>query len=173
MENDFFAFLNTLEGISFRKPTEEEMSKLRTISSTKLPDMFMEVYSNAMPADEVEFCDFVFYGIDRIIAENTDYIPGANIAPYGFFTFASTLDGDGICMDLNDSQFPVYQCSHSLLSNENKISYYKKKIITLEFNYENIIKFSPKLADGFSDFISKLIDDEVDTYSVIDIIKTL
>lgn len=172
MVKKFIDFLSNLEGASLRPATDDEIRKIKELSE-ELPDVFVEIYSQAVPEDELEYEDFVFYDIDRICIENTDAVPGANILPFGLFTFASTFDGDAICVDLNDSMLPVYQCSHSLLSDENEISYYKKTMISLEFNYDNIIKVSPRLADSFSDFVSKLIDDDVETYSVTDMIDML
>lgn len=173
MKNQLYKFFESLEGISFISPTKNEIEKLKDLSSNKLPAIFLEVYSKAVPDDDVEYGDFVFYGIKRMIDENTKYIPGANLLPFGLFTFASTFDGDSICFDLNDTNFPVYQCSHTLLSGEDDISYYKGKMHTLDFNYENILKVAPKLADNFDDFVCKLLSDEAETFSVTDMISML
>ena len=172
MTTKFIHFLSNLEGASLRAATDDEIKKLKELTD-KLPDVFVEIFSQAMPEDDLEYEDFEFYGIDRICIENVDAVPGANLLPFGFFTFASTFDGDSICVDLNDPDLPVYQCSHSLLEDETEISYYKKEMITLAFNYENIVKVSPKLADCFSDFVDKLINNDVETYSVTDIISGL
>ena len=172
MVKKFIEFLSNLEGASLRAATDDEINKIKELSE-ELPDVFVEIYSQAVPEDELEYEDFVFYDIDRICIENTDAVPGANILPFGLFTFASTFDGDAICVDMNDSELPVYQCSHSLLSDENEISYYKKTMISLEFNYDNIIKVSPRLADSFSDFVDKLINNDTETYSVTDMIAML
>ena len=74
---------------------------------------------------------------------------------------------------MNEPHAPVYQCSHSLFDDETGISYYKEKLISLEFNYENIIRLSPKLADSFLEFIRKLSNKDIITYSVTDIISRL
>ena len=171
--NEFYNFLTSIEGISLRTPTAAELTKLKKIASNKLPDLFTETYTDKMPMEDVEFLDFVFYDINRIYDENTDYVPGANLLPYGLFTFASTFDGDSICIDMNEPHAPVYQCSHSLFDDETSISYYKGEIISLEFNYENIIRLSPKLAGSFLEFIRKLSNKDIITYSVTDIINML
>ena len=173
MIKKFIDFLSNLEGASLRPATDDEIRKIKELSE-ELPDVFVEIYSQAVPEDELEYEDFVFYDIDRICIENTDAVPGANILPFGLFTFASTFDGDAICVDMNDPELPVYQCSHSLLSDEDGISYYKKDhMVTLEFNYDNILKVSPRLADSFSDFVDKLINNDTETYSVTDMIAML
>ncbi|MCH5185179.1 MAG: SMI1/KNR4 family protein [Oscillospiraceae bacterium] len=172
MVKKFINFLNNLQGASLRAAADDEIRKIKGLSE-KLPDVFVEIYSQAVPENKLEYEDFVFYDIDRIYAENTDMVPGVNILPFGLFTFASTFDGDAICVDLNIPDLPVYQCSHSLLSDETEINYYKKDMITLAFNYENILKVSPKLADSLSDFVNKLINNDTETYSVTDIIDML
>ena len=161
MNNQFYRFLSSLEDISFRKPTGEELQKLKEISSGKLPGLFMEVYTTAMPEEDAEFEDFVFYGIERMYEENTDYIPGANILPFGLFTFASTFTGDAVCMDLNDPQFPVYLCSHEFLCDEEEICCYEEKMEHLPFTYENVLKVSHKLADSFAEFVKLLAAGEL------------
>lgn len=159
MNNIFFSFLKNIDGISFVKPNDEELLKFREISSDRLPDMLTEVYTNNMPAGEFEFSDFVFYDINRLYDENINYVAGANIFPFGFFTFASVaFDGDSICIDLNDNNLPVYQCSHEILCDETEIYDYEEHK-SLEFNYDNIIKVSEKLADSFTEFINELSDD--------------
>ncbi len=163
MNNIFLSFLKSIDGISFVKPNDEELLKFRKISFDRLPDILTEVYTDTMPEDEVEFSDFVFYDINRMYDENINYVAGANIFPFGFFTFASTFDGDSICIDLNDDKFPVYQCSHELLADEDEIYCYKEnEMRSLEFNYDNIIKVSQKLADSFTEFINELA--EADQY---------
>lgn len=156
MDNIFFSFLKSIDGISFAKPNDVELLKFREISDG-LPDIIKEVYTNNMPAGEYEFSDFVFYDINRLYDENIDYVAGANIFPFGFFTFASTFDGDSICIDLNDSNLPVYQCSHELLGDETEIYDYEEDE-SLEFNYDNIIKVSDRLADSFTEFINELLN---------------
>lgn len=174
MTKEFVDFLSTIEGTSFRAAMDDEIAKLKELSDNRLPDDFIEIYSKSVLENKVEYGDIVFYGIGRMYDENTAYVPGTNIFSLGLFTFASTFDGDSICIDLNDTKLPVYQCSHELLCDETKISYYKKgEMRTLEFSYENVIKASPKLADSISDFIRKLIDNSVETYGVIDMIDML
>ena len=173
MDNQLLLFLKSLENISFEPPTDSDIEKLQALSSGRLPVMFVEAYSKSVPADDVEFDDFVFYGIDRIVDENTNAVPGTNLLPLGLFTFASTFDGDSICFDMNDSDFPVYQCSHSLLSDEDDISYYKGEMHVLPFNYQNVIKVAPKLADSFDEFVIKLQSGEAETFSVTDMIERL
>ena len=174
MDNQLLSFLKSLEGAKLERPDESDIQKIRELSSDRLPDVFIEAYSEAVPTDDTEFEDFVFYGTNRIIEENTDYVPGANLLPLGFFTFASTFDGDCICFDMNDSRFPVYQCSHELHNGEDDITYRKNsKWVELNFDYENVKTTAPVLAESFEEFIELLRSGEAVTYSVTDMIKRL
>ena len=174
MSNDFDKFLESIEGIEFENTSEDSIAKLKELFSGKLPDMLLETFEKHVPSDDVEFEDFVFYGIDRIIEENTDYVPGANIYPMGLFTFASTYDGDSIVFDSNNPSFPVYQCSHELLGDEEEISYYKNgSFQDLTFEYENVIKVSACLADSFEEFVTDLINGDAGTYSVTEMLEDL
>ena len=155
MENQLLCFLKSLDGAILDKPDESAIQRIKELSSDKLPAGFLEAFSVFAPTDDVEFGDLVFYGLEKMIEENTDYIPGANLQPIGFFTFASTFDGDSICFDLNDDHFPVYQCSHSMHSSEDDIMYYKNsKMVELRFNYDNIKATAPRLSNSFAEFIS-------------------
>lgn len=174
MDNQLLSFLRSLDNVILDKPNESELQKIKELSSNRLPAVFLEAYSTAVPSDDIEFEDFVFYGLERMIEENTDYIPGANLLPLGFFTFASTFDGDCICFDMNDSNYPVYQCSHSLHSGEDDISYSKNsKFVEMIFNYENVKATVPMLAKDFEEFISLLQSGSATTFSVTDMIARL
>lgn len=157
------------DSLMFEKGDEKEIQQLVELGKRKLPKEFINIYQEAMPIDEVEiYNDIVFYPFERIQEENVEAVPGINIYPYGLLTFASTLDGDAICIDLNDKNCAIYQCSHSLLADEEEISFYKEKMICKEFTYENIIKFSMKLADNFMEFIEKIMNENLEIYDVIE-----
>ncbi len=174
MSNIFDDLLKGIDGIKFQKTDDPEIARLKDLFSGKIPDMMLETFSEHVPAEDVEYGDFVFFGIERIIEENTDYIPGANIFPFGLFTFASTFEGDAIVFDSNDPEFPVYQCSHSLLDDEEEICFSKNgKIQSLPFSYENVIKVSARLADSFDGFVKRLISGDVGTYTITEMLEKI
>ncbi len=174
MNNPFISFLESLEEITLEISSDDAVQKIRELTADRLPAMFLETYAASAPKDDAEFGDYVFYGLDRMIDENTDYVPGANLLPLGLFTFASTFDGDCICFDMTDPKFPVYQCSHTLHNGEDDICYSKnEKFFELPFNYENVVKTAPRLADSFDEFVSHLLDGNNESYSVTDMIGRL
>ena len=174
MSNTFDDLLKGIDGIEFQKTDEQDLAGLKDLFSGKIPGMMLETFSEHVPAEDVEYGDFVFYGIKRIIEENTDYIPGANIFPFGLFTFASTFEGDAIVFDSNDPEYPVYQCSHSLLDDEEEICFSKNgKIKSLPFSYENVIKVSARLADSFEGFVKRLINGDAGTYTITEMLENI
>ncbi|MDE6209790.1 MAG: SMI1/KNR4 family protein [Lachnospiraceae bacterium] len=166
---DFIKYLKRKGKEQFTEAKEEEIQQLVEWGKGKLPEEFLWVYQKMMPKNVVGIKDIVIYSMERIENENFHYVPGANIYPLGLFTFASALDGDVICIDLNDKNGSIYQCSHSLLADEEKISFYKNKMVNLEFSYENVIRCSKKLADNYLEFTKELKKSRSITYDVVGI----
>lgn len=164
---DFMKFLKKKRKDGFAPAKEEEIQQLVEMGKGKLPNEFLEGYKNMMPEHEIEIKDIVIYPMSRMKEENFDAIPGINIYPLGFFTFASTLDGDAICIDLNDKNGAVYQCSHSLLSNGEKISFYTNKMVSLDLSYENVIRCSVKLANSYMEFAKELRKGRIIAFNVV------
>lgn len=156
MDNPFFQFLQELDGAEFREPTAEETAAFLALTDKPLPPVLTELYTRLIPAEEIECAGFVFYGIDRMINENRDYIPGANLLPFGLFTFASAMDGDSVSIDLNTPDFPVYLCPHELLGDEDAVYLFENgETQELPFNYENILRVSHRMADSFAEFLTE------------------
>lgn len=165
-------FLNGLKGASCENASEESINRLSELFDGKMPELLLDMYKEHVLTDEIGCGEIVLYGIDRIVDENNDYIPGANVHPLGLYTFASELDGDAICFDINDLAFPVYQCSHSLLEDEEEIYFSKDgEMKSLPFTYENVTRISHRLADSFEEFVEKLINDDLELYGVLDMIR--
>lgn len=139
----------------FAPATEDELKQLSDLCDGKMPEIMYKFFSECMPQEEVEIGNLVFYPLSRILQENNDYVPGCIIKPFGFVTIASTLDGDAFALDITTDDGQVYQCSHSLISEDGMSFYAKKTMVHYELNYENIIKCSLKVAkNGFSGFIT-------------------
>lgn len=153
----------------FAPATEDEMKQLSDLCYGKIPEVLYKFFSECMPQEEVEINNLVFYPLSRIVAENNNYVPGCIIRPFGFITIASTLDGDAFAIDISDSEGHVYQCSHSLISEDGMSFYAKKTMVHYDLTYENIIKCSIKIAkNGFSGFITLAKYGYVGNDSVID-----
>ncbi len=110
----------------FAPAAEEELKQLSDLCNGKMPEVMDKFFAECMPQEEVEIGNLVFYPLSRILAENSDYLPGCIIKRFGFITIASTLDGDAFAIDITSDEGNVYQCSHSLIS-EDGMSFYAKK----------------------------------------------
>ncbi len=136
----------------FAPATEDEMKQLSDLCEGKMPEDMQKFFAECMPQEEVDLGDCVLYPLSRILAENSDYVPGCIIKPFGFVTIASTPDGDAIALDITKPKGHIYQCSHSLIS-EDGMSFYADEMVHLDLNYENIIKCSYDARPNFCEFI--------------------
>jgi hypothetical protein len=159
MDNRFDELISSINGIQFKETKPEELEKLKELYGGKIPDTLLDYLKKHVPADRTKLharfaC--VFYGIEEMIEENTDAVPGCNLHPMGLYTFASLENGDSICFDSNDPSFPVYLCSHSMLEDGKEIlaDYGKTK---LPFEYENILQVSKCLGSSFDEFVMNMI----------------
>ena len=162
-------YLNENENGKFAPATEDELKQLSDLCGGKMPEVMHKFFSECMPQHEVQINNLVFYPLSRILAENSERLPGCIIKPFGFVTIASTLDGDAFAVDITNPECHVYQCSHSLLSEDGISFYAKKTMVHYELNYESISKCSLKIAkNGFCGFITLAKYGYVGNDSVID-----
>ena len=159
MCNRLDELISSANGIEFKETMPEDFEKLKKLYNGKIPDTLSDYLKKHMPADDVRLHAgkaFVYYGIEEMIEENTDAVPGCNLHPMGLYTFASLENGDSICFDSNDPSFPVYLCSHSMLEDGKEIlaDYGKTK---LPFEYENILQVSKCLGSSFDEFVMNMI----------------
>ncbi len=159
MCNRLDELISSANGIEFKETMPEDFEKLKKLYNGKMPDTLSDYLKKHMPADDVRLHAgkaFVYYGIERIIEENTDAVPGCNLHPRGLYTFASLENGDSICFDSNDPAYPVYLCSHSMFEDGDEIlaDYGKTK---LPFEYENILQVSKCLGSSFDEFVTNMI----------------
>lgn len=141
-------------------PTDNEIDSVKAITDFKLPNEYIEALSECVPEQTLTLkkSGLCVLNIREIILENTNAVPGYVVLKHGFFVFMrDRYSGDGICMDLEDENFGVYVCSHSLFSDEDKISMYiNGKMVELPMCNENIKKYAYKYADSFESFIYEL-----------------
>ncbi len=171
MLEKYLQFIKAKYPHSFREATDEEIAQLKKLTKYELPEDFIAMFRGAMPTETVEVSSITFYPLERIIAENTQYVPGANVSPYGLFAFASTADGDPVCIDLVHEDHTIFHCPHDLLSDGKEISFYKDEMITLPFNYDNITEFSGCVGEDLDEFLEMLMTDTIDLYTTTQIIN--
>ncbi|MBR3058268.1 MAG: SMI1/KNR4 family protein [Clostridiales bacterium] len=161
MVNGLDELISSADGIHFIETKPEDLEKLMDLYGRKIPDILYDYLKKHMPADNVKLQAgkaFVYYGIERIIEENTNTVPGRFLFPMGLYTFASCQNGDCICFDVNDPSFPVYVCSKLLLKGGNEISIYNgKDTRILSYEYKNVLHVSQCLGSSFEEFVTNMI----------------
>ncbi len=75
----------------FAAATEDELNQLSELCGGDMHEAMYRFFSECMPQAEIELGNLVFYPLSRILAENSDYVPGCIIKPFGLVTIASTL----------------------------------------------------------------------------------
>lgn len=132
----------------FRRASAEELSLL---SSLGLPPSIMEFYSNHTPTTFVDG-RVRLWTIPEILEENTRYVPGAYVAPFGYKVFGSTECGDAYCFDINQidsrGEPTIVLISHEVISDDTTA--------------EKVIRLAKPVATDLHDFLSKYTRGEVD-----------
>ncbi len=151
----------------FCKPEEYRIEKLKELFGDKV-NKIIDFYSKYEPDDIPLLESYVYLlGIDNIIMENTELSPGAFLSNYGFYVFATTVGGNALCIDTNDTNdgdASVYIADHSRFFYDDDID----KVVIIgenisdcyEVNYDNMVKFLPRIESSFLTFMEKLSKDE-------------
>jgi hypothetical protein len=90
------AQISAKTGVSLRPASGED---LRTLAGLGAPETIQAFYREYEPEAEAELGRVRLWPIADLLLENTDAVPGADLHPHGFVTFASTVYGDAYCFD--------------------------------------------------------------------------
>ena len=94
---NFIKILSAATGIQFQRASEDDISRLTCLG---IPSEVLKYYVRYVPANTVEY-RIRLWSVDELIEENTELLPGCCTSKYGYIVFASTLNGDAYCFDLN------------------------------------------------------------------------
>jgi len=85
--------------------------------------------------------------------QNTLYVPGLFIQPWGYVVFATSVFGDAFCFDTNSAKSkassPVVLIAHDLDWDD-------------EATRSNIAKLAKPIAGSFEEFLGKYVSEELD-----------
>ena len=102
--------INESEGIEcFSKPNETEISYLKSLN---LPKEVADFYVDNNPIDIIDINDVRLLPVSGIIEENTNYIPGYLLSPFGYSVIASTIEGDVYCIRYTANEYSIVLASH-------------------------------------------------------------
>lgn len=132
---------------------------------------FVDFYLNYQPTKLPRLaCNCTFLDIKAMVEQNTDFEPGCYLRECGIYTFALTIGGHAICIDINSGS--IYICDHGLVMqdfdtddiviNSGLVScdVYDSFHISGEipFNYDNIIICMDKIENSFLTFMENIAD---------------
>jgi hypothetical protein len=112
----------TLEDIAHAIATNSKVplrpasqADLEAVRALQLPPDVLAFYERSEPARLIELDRVRIFPIRKILDENHDYVPGADLYPHGYVVLATTLYGDTYCLDLNEPGFPVIIMTHEII----------------------------------------------------------
>ena len=151
------------EKYTFRNATEEELDRLNQLAGGRLTDHMLAFLSafgldhgkRALLRDLIEI-----HGAEDLLKYNTDAVPVYMVFQFGFFCFASFINGDALCVDLEDERHPVYQLSHELINDTDDSDileiWIDGDIQSFPRNRENALRAACTMARSFEDFIENM-----------------
>jgi hypothetical protein len=136
-------------GIQLGPPPEEQMASL---SPLQPPESLMQFYRLHAPSMEVEIGNVRLQTIRGLIDENADYVPGADLRPHGFVTFATTTCGDAYCTDCAESK-----------NDDPPIVIMAHEVSFEELDRRTILSVRKRVADNLEDFLVRFLAKTLDT----------
>ena len=161
----------------FIETSDDQITALKKLIGDKCSE-FNKFYQEYQP-NHISFLknNTILLTIDDILEENTELAPGAVLSKLGIIVFATTIGGNVVCIDTNDSNegdpvvliidqsFLYIDTDEDEVEIANFPSYIDENDVPdedFEFNYENVRKYVYKIEDSFVDFIRKYSKDEYD-----------
>lgn len=148
------------EEYTIRNATEDELDRLNQLAGGKLTDQMLAFFS-AIGMDHGKRALrrnlIILNGAEDLLKYNTDAVPVCSILPFGFFGVACYINGDALCVDLEDDRHPVYQFSHELINDSDTFEILiDGKYQSFPVNRENALHTARCMASSFALFIEYL-----------------
>jgi hypothetical protein len=147
---DAAARIATKTGVSLRPASGDDLHALADLGA---PEAILSFYREYEPDTGAELGKVRLWPIADIIVENSDAVPGADLHPHGFVTFATTIHGDAYCFDtagaMSTRDAPVVIMTH--------------EVIFEDLDREVIMSARKRVASGFDDFLSRFVNEALDT----------
>lgn len=163
----------------FMPTSKNQISKLESLlgkNVTKFLDFYREKQPYQIPAMKSKT---VLLDIEHIVKENTEFAPGLFLSQIGIYVFATTIGGNVVCIDTNDTDngdpavllidqsFLYIDSDGEEVEIANLPSYINEDEVPdedFEFNYSNVRKFVYQIEDSFVNFVKKYSHDLYDDF---------
>lgn len=124
--------------------SEDDLEQARRFG---FPSLLVDFYSESAPESNVAYVelDQRIWSVQNAIAENRDYVPGADLFSLGYVVFASNKFGDAYCVDM----------VHTDASGEYPIVLFPHDAIEDGATREDVEKYRLPVAANLEDFVFK------------------
>jgi SMI1 / KNR4 family (SUKH-1) len=110
------------------------------------PELLLDFYRENAP-DPALPCvalDQRLWTVGNAVAENRDYVPGAELFPLGYVVFASNRYGDAYCIDTihagASGEYPVVLFPHDVIEEGATLDTVEKYRLTVAANLEDFLR---------------------------------
>ncbi len=141
--------ISKLLSVQLGSPSQEELENLAALDP---PEAVLRFYEQHAPNAMIQIGNVRLQTIDDLIEENTNYVPGADLRPHGFITFATTICGDAYCTD----------CSE-LKSHDPPIVIMAHEVSFEELDRATILSARKRVADNLDEFLTRFLSESLDT----------
>lgn len=119
---------------------------LKRAEQAGLPRELLELYRQYEPDSSVDLSQRLWCAAHAVL-ENTDAVPGIGLFPHGYVVFASTLDGDAYCMDMNvtneHGEHPIVLFGHEFIDENTELAHIQASRVEVASSLDDfLVKFA-------------------------------
>ena len=135
--------LRKADGGSLHPASDEDLAQARQFG---IPEVLVNFYLDNAPnaTDGRVELDQRIWSVQNAIAENRDYVPGAELFPLGDVVFASNKFGDAYCLDTvhcaSDGECPVVLFPHDVIEEGASLDSVEPYRLTVAVNLEDFVR---------------------------------
>jgi hypothetical protein len=137
------AELKKADGGSLHPASEDDLEQARLFG---FPGVLIDFYRESAP-DGPTGCvelDQRIWSVQNAIAENRDYVPGADLFPLGYVVFASNKFGDAYCIDMfhvgPSGEYTVVLFPHDVIDDGASLEDVEQYRLTVATNLEDFLR---------------------------------
>ncbi len=143
------AHISKCSGVQLGPPSQEQLEKLSALNP---PESLLSFYEQYAPNAEIQIGNVRLQTIDGLIEESTNYVPGADLRPHGFITFATTICGDAYCTDSEESK-----------SHDPPIVIMAHEVSFEEMDRATVLSARKHVAGSLEEFLTRFLSESLDT----------
>jgi hypothetical protein len=137
------AALKKVNSGSLHPASEGDIERARLFG---FPGVLIDFYRESAPdaAAECVELDQRIWSVQNAIAENRDYVPGADLFPLGYVVFASNKFGDAYCIDKihvgSSGEYSIVLFPHDVIEDGASLEDVEPYRLTVATNLEDFLR---------------------------------